>query len=561
MKNENYTPWDSSRHDSAAQHSNNSPRLVTDGGTAAADAGDDTDDLMIDAVAALTQAKAEIAPLDPVNNDDDVMPETKAVTEWKNELGKLIADGLDEADANAQCGQLSAVSTYTKKQLWDKVETAAEKQEQSRNTKRPFDEVIKNDVIEVVRVKSTDAYQNTIYRWRFTDGEVVTKNSKDDTNSHFSWPNFRDDYFDVTQEMPSPPNRSDSEAWREFIAGTLDEKSRTETSKGARTCAFDELRGYIEMCTGYAKPGDALQNDGVHIDDDPEDGSPSEIWVPNQQIKRICDNNELSSMRGLQVELDARNLTSSKVVGASHTTRVNGRLTTFWRLNASIATPDTYIVEPERPVDAVRERTAERAEKAETPGLGDEDGGERIDGLYSDEHDAGCSDFDAGAAGVDTDDDTGSDGVDESGDDGAGEVDASGDSDRDSGSEPAGDDAQSESDDEGGDDADSDDASADEGGCTDAQEDVSESDSDAARVLVARELRTQLDGPFEKIRVASLKGSLNHSVSPEQIDTILAEFVDEGTLSQNDSGDIGTGIGSMDALKDIAEAKNGGDGE
>lgn len=304
-------------------------------------------------------AKNEIESLDPLDDDDDMKKEVEAVSEFAGELGELVADGLDKSDAHAQCGQLANVSTYNKSQLKKKVNSAAQKTKNQNQSRRQFDEVIKDDLVEVVKVKSTDHHQGTVYRWHFLNGTVETQQSKDDKHSHFDWGDFRNDYFDATDEMPSKPAHAGGEEWVEFLVEQIDQKLRVDTTKGPRTCAVDELRGYIRSKTGYAELEDAIQLDGVYIDDDPENGDPDEVWVPNADIKRICDNNELGSTRALQLELDARNLTSPEVAGVSHTESINDRSVTFWRLRVDIATPTEYVKEPKTPAQKVAERNAD----------------------------------------------------------------------------------------------------------------------------------------------------------------------------------------------------------
>jgi hypothetical protein len=246
------------------------------------------------------------------------------------------------------------------------------------SSSRRFNKVIEEDLIEVVKSKSTDHHQRTVYHWRFPGGIVETRQSKDDKHSHFDWGHFRHDYFDATDEMPDPPENSGSEDWVAFLVEQIEENLRVDKSKGPRTCAVDELRGNIRSKTGYAELEDAIRHDGVYIDDDPENGDPDEVWVPNAIIKRICDNNELNSTRALQLELDARGLSSPQIVGVSHTERINDRSVTFWRLAVDIATPAGYVTDPKTPAQKVAKRNAQK------DGDGGSQGSGQIDSVTGD---------------------------------------------------------------------------------------------------------------------------------------------------------------------------------
>lgn len=324
------------------------------------DSAGDEMSLIQDAMQAFSDAKNKIQDLDPYENDEDNLEEVKAVQTFKDELGTLIAAGLDESDAHAQCGQLAKVSTYNKSQLKKKVNAAAQNAKSQSSGRRMFNEVLEDDLIEVLKVSSTDHHQRTIYRWKFEKGTVETRQSKDETNSHFSWGTFRLDYYDATGEMPEAPPKTlrDGAAWVEFVVDIIDKYGRSTTNKGPRTCAVEELDSHIGSSRGYAELEDALQHDGVYIDDDPANGDPDEVWVPNSVIKRICDNNELGSTRALQVELDARGVTSPDVSGVSHTESINGRVVTFWRLRADFATPADYVVNPKTPAQQLAQRNA-----------------------------------------------------------------------------------------------------------------------------------------------------------------------------------------------------------
>ena len=93
----------------------------------------------------------------------------------------------------------------------------------------------------------------------------------------------------------------------------------------------------------------------MFIDADPRDENPTELWVLNHDIKRICEDNELSSVRELQIELDAHGHTVDRIRGVSEATTVNGKTITYWALSARFAEPDEFVPDPVDPAESVRE--------------------------------------------------------------------------------------------------------------------------------------------------------------------------------------------------------------
>lgn len=288
--------------------------------------------------------------------------ENDVAREFTDELATAVSKGLSSSQASAYCGQIAeAAAFYTKTDLKGLLDEALEAQREATDGRRPLDQLVEDDLEEVVIVTTSDARQSTLYRWHFEDGVMFETQSTKDGRTHFSWPEFRNEYFDAAHRDPAKPGpeRRSGDDWRRFIVDIMNERAREIETRGPRTTALDSLRNFIRRSTAYDDIEHMVDFDGIRIDDDPEDGDPEEIWIPNHDIKRICDASELDSVRALQVELDARGLTVDRVTGVSEQTFVHGNSCTYWVLDAEIATPGGYDDDPKDPAEQVFEEQNE----------------------------------------------------------------------------------------------------------------------------------------------------------------------------------------------------------
>lgn len=286
--------------------------------------------------------------------------EQEAATEFAESMAVAIQKGLAKAHARSTCGQFSDASKYyTKSDLADLIEDAVDKWKNEQDSRRPFDAVIDEDLDEVVIVRTTDAVQSTLYRWQFNGASVETT-ATSEGRTHFHWSDFRNEYFDAIGEDPAIPSkeRRGGEEWREFIVDVVEERGREVTTRGPRSNAVDGLQNFIRRSIAYGDIKDMVERDGLHLDADPDDG-PEELWIPNNDIKRICDEFELSSVRELQLELDARGYTVDRINGVSESTFVNNNKVTYWVVTPDIADPVDYVEDPPDPAEQVREEAEE----------------------------------------------------------------------------------------------------------------------------------------------------------------------------------------------------------
>lgn len=334
-----------------------------------ADAGDDPRDAGQIAREARDEA---LTALDTAADVEDVAEraqlEQSAAMDFAADMAAAIQKGLAQAHVRSNCGQFSDASKYyTKSDLADLIEDAVEEHKQQADSRRPFDRVIDQDLNEVVIVRTTDAKQSTIYRWQFNGASVETT-ANSEGRTHFHWNEFRNEYFDAIGEDPAVPQkeRRGGEEWREFIVNIVEDRGREVTTRGPRSSAVDGLQNFIRRSVAYGDIEDMVERDGLRLDAAPDD-DPDELWVPNADIKRLCDEFELGSVRELQLELDARGYTVDRINGVSESTFVNNNKVTYWVLSPAIADPVEYVEDPQDPAEQVAEEENEAEEDDDDP--------------------------------------------------------------------------------------------------------------------------------------------------------------------------------------------------
>jgi|GEM_PF-6586170 len=299
---------------------------------------------------------------------EEAQAEQRAVEEFVEEVATAVSDGYSATQAKQLCGVVSDVANhYTKTALKETLAEAIERIDVEQSDRRQFDAILNDDLQEVVIVRTTDAKQETKYRWEFTDGSVET-HADSEGRAHFSWNVFRNEYFDAIGEDATKPDQDlrDGEAWREFIVEKIEAKGREVTTRGPRTAAVEQLADFISRSRAYNDLGDAVERDALYLDADPREEEPEELWVLNHDIKRICEDNELGTVRELQIELDARGHTVDRVAGVSESTTLDGKNVTYWVLSAGFAEPAEFIPEAVDPAEGFQQDQA-RADGGDKP--------------------------------------------------------------------------------------------------------------------------------------------------------------------------------------------------
>lgn len=317
---------------------------------------------------------------------------------------------ISSADANALADALSdELAHYTKTDIKDEF-TGVFVDSGNATEGVPFDQLIEHRLEDVKVVSTTDAKQGLVWRWHFSDGvQLETEKSKDEGRKHYDWPSWKEDYFEALislgkGERIAPPSRErrDGDSWKEFLSDILLERAETVEHVGPRTEAVEHLRDYVNRQTAYGDVKDMRDRQGVWMDAPPTDsegegeaatdgGGPSQIRIPTQAVKRVCDQAGIET-RALQIELDARRQTLPDVAGVSDYEYVDGQRVSFWCLDANFAEPAEFVEEVESPADQVVREQEESAEDARTDvGAVDSDNEETNDDAETDDtnNDAG----------------------------------------------------------------------------------------------------------------------------------------------------------------------------
>lgn len=312
-------------------------------------------------------------PDDPDGQDkiEALDSEQQAVSTWAKHAAKAAEDGYPDANIEAAAKALSGeTSTFTKKNL-----TGLVNDQRSRIRKAtgggggsgpaPLDDWIDANLERVVRVETTDSTQDTVFRWDFSDGTVETATTKDGV-THFSWSHFRDEIYQGIGVNTAKPNRREAEEWRTWIAELIKSRGETKTNFGPRSAAIEKLQEYVRDSIAYGNKADAVERGGVYMDEDPHNGSPDELCVMNNDVKRICDDQEVE-VRGLQNELDARGFTHDRVNGVSEGEYVDGAMIRYWVLKPDFATPAQFLEEGVAPAEAAAREDDDGDGSGQTP--------------------------------------------------------------------------------------------------------------------------------------------------------------------------------------------------
>ena len=286
-----------------------------------------------------------------------------------------------------------------------------------------LDEYLEDELIEIVRQQSTDAVDDPVLRWRFSDG-VRIETSESIHHDHYALfkklatatdqrlvpelaseqveDELRDDedtdgeaYARLSLGPQSRPWNRDSELWSRAISGLVQERIRTETVVGPRTDAWESIQQRIRSGRAVRDLTDAVEHGMIHVDEDM-----SEVWVPTALVDNAADQLE-TSRRAIQAELAERELTSPNLSGerVSEAVSRGGTAMRFWRLDLThdaVPEPEIILDEIEDPLDAGADvgsddgdSSAAAADGGSKPSHGTERFGRPADGADSAEDDAG----------------------------------------------------------------------------------------------------------------------------------------------------------------------------
>lgn len=368
-------------------------------------------------------ALSRIDPDDPnTSKIEDMDSEQQAIKTWSKHAAKAVEDGLPVAIVEGHAGAVAKESQhFTKKNLVDLMDDQRQQVRQqgasgSFGSVPPVDEWVENELERVIRLETTDATQDTLFRWDFSEGTIETGTTKDGI-THFSWSHFRDEIYQGLGINTTKPNRREAEEWRQWLADLIEDRGETRTTFGPRSTAVEQLQEYVRDSVAYGTKKDAFERGSVYVDDDPQTGSPDKICINNSDIKRICDDAEIE-VRALQQELDARGYTHDDVTGVSEGEYIDGTNMRYWVLTPDFATPPTWIEEADDAADALLDEDndapdgpdagvpASRAGQGDDGGAhltsigpGDDDDAQSAHDRADDAHDGADTDPDAGGEG------------------------------------------------------------------------------------------------------------------------------------------------------------------
>lgn len=303
--------------------------------------------------------------------------ENSVVGDACERIGELSEAGeISKSELSALADQLSDIlARYNKTDLKDEFKQFFNEE---RREGVPFDELLAGRLEELQTVHSTDAKQGTVWRWHFTDGVMLeTETSKDGGRKHYDWSAFKRDYFDTLislsegEKIAAPTSdRRETTDWQDFIDDLVLEHSVSVEHVGPRTEAVQRLRDYVSRNLAYVEMKHMRDRSGVWVDQSAEgdaaaDGGVSELRVPVEEVKRICDQIGVST-RGLQIELDSRGLTHPDTNGVSGATYIDGQRVGYWSLSPSFADPVEIVEEPKTPAEISQERDEETLEEQRT---------------------------------------------------------------------------------------------------------------------------------------------------------------------------------------------------
>lgn len=242
-----------------------------------------------------------------------------------------------------------------------------------------LDEYLENELVEVVRQRSTDAVDDPVLRWRFADG-VRIETSESIHHDHYALfkklatatderlvpelaseqieDELRDDedtdgevYARLSLGPESRPWNTDSNLWSRAISGLVEDRRRTETVVGPRTDAWESIQARIRSGRAVRDLADAVAHGMIHVDEDDD-----EVWIPTTIVDNAADTVE-TSRRALQAELAERGVTSANLSGSRVSEAVSRGATAlrFWRLDMThdeVPKPEAILDEIQDPIDA-----------------------------------------------------------------------------------------------------------------------------------------------------------------------------------------------------------------
>ncbi|AXR80720.1 hypothetical protein [Natrarchaeobaculum sulfurireducens] len=316
--------------------------------------------------AELTQIWGEYQ--EQVNDAENAAEASQVAFNMINQMSEVQAEAEDDAGVggdssvsamvegfiNQLADRKSYLSRSTLKQVWND-ELSAAKAAQTIEGDLPgnFKDFLEETLVSVTKTVFTDVQSDDVsYELRFDDGNDTVLSV--DRSTLFNCKKFWEAYCSESGQYPARHESYGENEWDGFVGRLIEDLETVDREVGPRTAAFRAVKNHVRHATAYADLEDAVERGGVWIDDDPDEGDPTEIRVLRQDIARVTNNHEVTD-RALQSEIKARGATVERLGGkVSESTHVFGNWQTYWCFDPDeVPTPDEYDEEPEDPVDRV----------------------------------------------------------------------------------------------------------------------------------------------------------------------------------------------------------------
>lgn len=322
--------------------------------------------------------------LKPIDSGLDTLEEQDAAAETIAELAGEADEPLKVVEAaKNEAGRVAQQARTPKDGIIDKLNEKTEEIRQtatetgiSLDTGYALDQYLENDLERVVRMRSTDHHDETIFSWEFSDGAVVELNEATHVHSYqFYTKLVGATHKQLLSEMASeqlgdPEEDEDAYArlslgpedrpwhpnnWEKCIQSLLAERSETITVTGPRTEVWETISNEIARSRAVRDTDSAVENQMMTVLE--SDDELVEVWVPSPTIMRKTEDYAVTP-KGLQKELAARGVDSPELNGERISELVEGPDTVmrFWRLDAThdeVPSPSEIVDEVEVTADSL----------------------------------------------------------------------------------------------------------------------------------------------------------------------------------------------------------------
>lgn len=211
----------------------------------------------------------------------------------------------------------------------------------SEGAERPdIRELLKENLSAIEKLATDEVEGEVRYRFVFSGGDSMVT----DSETLYSPTDFRRAYNGVYDTLPRFDGQIDE--WEDFLSEIQDQYLVVKSDAvGPRAAALTKLRSKVESSEAYIDRADAVRKGNgtlIDVDSREEAADAGTVWVLYDEIKRICDDLEITP-EAFRVELDSRDLRT----GSSEQKRFEGKRATFWPLVRSEFEPKLIEVDRE----------------------------------------------------------------------------------------------------------------------------------------------------------------------------------------------------------------------